>query len=101
MTLKVTASLDGVMRASRRVTHRIDAQDIENLLCCQMKDDPDADIEALPDLTKAQILKIVDEGLLRNADARHWWWNGLDDDDTEALRKWASNLVRHRFPEFF
>lgn len=101
MTLRVTKSLDGVMRVNRRVTHRIGAQDIEGLLCYQAKDDPDSDIEDLPDLTKTQILKIVDEGLLRNAEARHWWWNELDDDDTEALRKWASDLVRRRFPEFF
>lgn len=98
--LRATPSGDGKKRVNRRVTHRLDALDFENLLCLNQQNYGSGG-DDLPDLSRAEILKIVDTGLRDRPDARHWWTDDVDDDAArDALRTWAEELVRRRFPEF-
>lgn len=102
MPLRVTRSLDGRMRVDRRVTFRLDGDDFANALCLTYRERDLEDDGPLPELSRAKILELVDKVLLKNADRRNWWSDGVDDDEFEAaLWKWADDLVRRKFPEFY
>lgn len=100
--LKPTMSRDGQKRINRRVTYRLGPEDFENILCLKYREHDVDEDGPLPDLPKQKILELVDECLRFNADARHWWTDDVDEDYLrDALRKWASDLVRRKFPEFY
>jgi hypothetical protein len=90
--------MDGVKRVNIQVTHRVGGLDFINALCLEYQsDEPDE----LPDLTRAQIEEKVRKVLTQRPDGRHWWTDELEESDVEALREWADELVRRRFPELF
>jgi hypothetical protein len=96
--LKPTMSQDGKKRIDRRVTFRLGPEDFESVLCLKYREHDLDDDGPLPELPKKKIL----ECLGYRADDRHWWTDHVDDDDfRDALREWASDLVRRKFPEFY
>ncbi|MFE0472698.1 hypothetical protein ACFW2V_13885 [Streptomyces sp. NPDC058947] len=100
--LKPTESRDGRKRINRRVTFRLGPEDFESILCLKYREHDLDDDGPLPELPKQKILELVDDCLRYKADDRHWWTDDVDDDDfRDALREWASDLVRRKFPEFY
>lgn len=100
--LKPTLSRDGEKRIDRRVTFRLGADDFKSILCLKYREHDLDDDGPLPELSKKKILELVDECLRYQADKRHWWMDDVDDDDfRDALQKWASDLIRRKFPEFY
>ena len=99
--MRATMSGDGNKRFDLRITHRIGALDLSNILCFKHQGDDREGIEALPDYSRAAILDIVRGQLSLNADAPNWWQDRIEDDWVDDVWKWADDLVRRRFPELY
>lgn len=103
--LNATSSKDNVKRVSRRVTFRLSGDDFANTLCLRYVEHDLEDDGPLPELSRARILELVDEVLRTNADKPNWWQDNVNDTDDDefvaALWKWADDLVRRKFPEFY
>lgn len=82
-----------------RITHHVSAETITNILCYKHCGDDTDGIDALPEHSRAAIIKIAREQLSTDADAPNWWTDDIERDWVDELRPWAENLVRRRFPE--
>lgn len=92
-------SQDGKRRFDLRITHRVGAQRLSDILCYKHSGDDDDGVESLPDYSRAAILRIARHQLAMNADAPNWWTDHIEEDWITELRQWADVLVCRRFPE--
>lgn len=92
-----TMSKDGKVRATVRVQHRVDLDQVVSILCLENQsvgDDP-------PDLSRSAIDEQVRRELrFRGLEGADYWRDDVPDDEADALEEWATELVLRRYPEF-
>lgn len=92
--MRFTCSKDGTMRASVRVTHRVDVAQLVEALALEIIETPDRAVE----LSRTQIEQVLRDRLTQDGEGAHWTEFGPEYEPYAEAVEAATRRVAECFP---